>query len=205
MSEQKVILVTGGRSGLGKVIALYLVSKGHTVYGTSRTASASEVDGIRYISLDINSDTDSTNAINEIMRRESHIDVIINNAGITLAGPTLDYSPSDFKKILDTNVIGAFRLIKAAFSFPTKPQLVINITSLNGFLSFPNFGLYSASKFAMEALGLALRYELASSTKVVNVAPGAIYAESSKKCLINQPERNYGFFDGSCPLRTRKT
>jgi NAD(P)-dependent dehydrogenase (short-subunit alcohol dehydrogenase family) len=93
-----------------------LVSRS-TVFGTSRSASASEVDGIRYISLDINSDTDSTNAINEIMRRESHIDVIINNAGITLAGPTLDYSPSDFKKILDTNVIGAFRLIKAAFHF----------------------------------------------------------------------------------------
>lgn len=180
MPERKVILITGASSGLGKVIARYLVLKGHIVYGTSRTSTKDEIDGLHCIRLDINSDTDSTNAINEIMQRESHIDVIINNAGITLAGPTLDYSAEDFKKILDTNVIGAFRLIKAAFSFPVKPRLVINITSLNGFLSFPNFGLYSASKFAMEALGLALRYELASTTKVVNVAPGAIYSESSK-------------------------
>ena len=181
MHRGKVVLITGGGSGLGKVIARHLVSKGHIVYWTSRSTPLSEVDGMHFLKLSMTSDTESKNVINEILKKENRIDVIINNAGITLSGPTLEFSVDDFENILDANLIGPFRLLKAAFSFPDKPKLVINITSLNGFLSFPNFGLYCASKFAMEALGLALRYELAPSTKVVNVAPGALRTETSKK------------------------
>lgn len=188
MHERKVILISGGGSGLGRVIAQHLVSKGHTVYCTSRNTALVEVDGIHLLNVDITSDIESKNAISEIMMKENCIDVIINNAGITLSGSTLEFSVDDFKNILDTNVIGAFRLLKAAVSFPNKPKLVINITSLNGFFSFPNFGMYSASKFAMEALGLALRYELSPTMKVVNVAPGGLRAESSKK-MPHKPAR----------------
>lgn len=188
MSEKKIILITGGSSGLGRVIARDLVSKGHTVYCTSRNVMLSESDGIHFLKLDITSETESKNAINNIMKAEKRIDVIINNAGITLTGPTLGFSTEDFESILDTNVIGPFRLLKTIFSFPNKPKLIINITSLNGFLSLPNFGLYCASKFAMEGLGLALRYELAPLTKVVNVAPGALRMESSKK-MLHKPAR----------------
>jgi len=192
MQHEKIILLTGGNSGLGKIVAQYLVSKGHIVYGTSRTNTLSEIDGMHLLKMDITSDTECKGAINSIMTKEKRIDVIINNAGITLSGPTLEFSVDDFKNILDTNLIGAFRLLRAAIAFPVNPRLVINITSLNGFLSFPNFGLYSASKFAMEALGLALRYELASSTKVVNVAPGALREESIKK-MAHKPARDKFF------------
>lgn len=188
MHEAKVILITGGRSGLGRVIAQRLVSNGHTVYCTSRSPALAEVDGIHFLKLDITSDIETKNVITEIMMKESRIDVIINNAGITLSGPTLEFSVDDFKKILDTNVIGAFRLLKAVVAFPNKPKLIINITSLNGFFSFPNFGIYSASKFAMEALGLALRHELSPSMKIVNVAPGGLHAKSSGK-MSHKPVR----------------
>ncbi len=184
----KVILITGGVSGLGKIIALHLVSKGHIVYCTSRHAASLEVEGVQLLELDFTSEAGSSKAISEIMLREKRIDVIINNAGMTLSGSTLGFSIDDFNNVLNTNLIGAFRLLKAAFSFPCKPSLIINITSLNGFFSFPNFGLYSASKFGMEALGLALRYELAPATKVVNVAPGALLSDSSKK-MSHKPAR----------------
>jgi len=181
MNDKKVILITGGASGLGEIIAKRFVSKGHIVYCTSRNIKSLKVDGVNFIELDITSDFRCQYVISKIIENEKRIDVIVNNAGITLSGPTLDFSVDDFKKILDTNVVGSFRLIKALCLHTPKPGLVVNITSLNGFLSFPNFGLYSASKFSMEALGLALRYELAPTTKVVNVAIGALISELSKK------------------------
>ena len=188
MNEKKVILITGGVSGLGKIIAQRLLSKGHIIYCTSRNVNSSEVDGVQFLKLDVTSDNGCKDVISKIIENEKRLDVIVNNAGITLSGPTLGFSVDDFKKILDTNVIGSFRLIKAACLLTSKPSLVINITSLNGFLSFPNFGLYSSSKFAMEALGLALRYELAPTTKVVNVAIGALLSESSRK-IPHKPAR----------------
>jgi NAD(P)-dependent dehydrogenase (short-subunit alcohol dehydrogenase family) len=188
MFKRKVILITGGNSGLGKVIAQDLILKGHKVYGTSRSIPLPKIDGMNFLKLDITSDAETKSAIDEIIKKEKRIDVIINNAGITLAGPTLKFSVEDFRNIVETNLIGPFRLLKAALSIPGKPKLVINITSLNGFLSLPNFGLYCASKFAMEGLGLALRYELTPSTKVVNVAPGALCMESAKK-MPHKPAR----------------
>lgn len=181
MLQKKIVLLTGANSGLGKVIAKHLLSKGHVIYGTSRNTGLKDTDNLHWLAVDINSDDDCMNAIRTIATKEGRLDVIVNNAGITLAGPTLDFSSNDFKNIFDTNVIGPFRLIKAAYSYPIKPGLIINITSLNGFMSYPNFGLYSASKYAMEALGFALRYELSPSTKVVNLAPGALHSENSNK------------------------
>lgn len=188
MHPKKIVLLTGAKGGLGQVIAEHLIAKGHVVYGTSRNKEPSDINGIRWLVMDINSDEDCMNAIANITAKEGRLDIVVNNAGITLSGPTLDFSTSDFKNIFDTNVIGPFRLIKAAYSHPIKPSLIINITSLNGFMSYPNFGLYSASKFALEALGFALRYELSPSTKVVNVAPGAIHSKASNK-MSHKPAR----------------
>ena len=188
MLQKKIVLLTGANSGLGKVIAKHLLSKGHVIYGTSRNTGLKDTDNLHWLAVDINSDDDCMNAIRTITAKEGRLDVIINNAGITLSGPTLDFSSSDFQSILDTNVIGPFRLIKAAYSQAIKPSLVINITSLSGIMSYPNFGIYSASKFAMEALGFALRHELSPSTRVVNVAPGAIRSETTKH-MAHKPAR----------------
>ncbi len=200
--NRKIILITGGATGLGKVIALRLAAKNHTIYCTSRKEEPPEVENIHFLKMDITSDAETKNVVIEIMMKEKRIDVVINNAGITLAGPTLQFSSDDFKKILDTNVIGSFRLIKEICSFPLKPQLVINITSLNGFLSFPNFGLYSASKFAAEALGQALRYELGPAIQVVNVAPGALVADSQKKMPHKSAREKIPFLNWLMPLTT---
>jgi NAD(P)-dependent dehydrogenase (short-subunit alcohol dehydrogenase family) len=188
MSKKKVVLITGGNSGLGKAIAQELILRGHVVYGTTRNLPFPKIEGMHFVKLDVTSETEIKEAIRKITRAEKRIDVIINNAGTTLTGPSLQFTVEDFKNILDINLIGAFRLFKIALSFPNKPKLIINITSLNGFLSLPNFGLYCASKFAMEGLGLALRYELAPLIKVVNVAPGALQMESAKK-MPHKPAR----------------
>lgn len=119
---------------------------------------------------------------------------------MTLSGPSLDFTEKEFKKILDTNILGSFRLIKSVFSSGAKPSLIINVTSLNAFLSVPNFGLYSSSKHAMEALGLALRYELAPLTQVVNITPGALLSKNNTKMSHKAVREKFSILNWIIPL-----
>ncbi len=123
----------------------------------------------------------------EVIKKEGKIDVLINCAGVSISGPTLDFSADDFMKLLDINAVGAFRMIKPIV--PYRPRLIINITSLNSFLSLPNFGIYAASKFALEAVGRAVGYELGPETKLVNVAPGALLNENPAHKMVHKPAR----------------
>lgn len=199
-----IVFITGGASGLGKEIALEFGRKSYTVYCTSRKEEISDFKNIHFLKMDITSDTDVQVAISKIVANEGRIDVIVNNAGITLSGPTLDFSTEDFKTILDTNVIGHFRIFKEIFKCSQKPKMVINITSLNGYFSFPNFGIYCASKFAAEALGLALHYELSPETQVVNVSPGALAAESQKKMPHKSAREKIKILNWLMPLTSQK-
>ncbi len=204
MSKKKVILITGASSGLGWIIAKNLASKGNIVYGTSRSMAQCEKEGVKFIKLDIISNEACEDIVSYILTCENRIDVIINNAGITLAGKTLEFNDLNFKNILDINTIGPFRLIKAVFAQPKKPKMIINITSLNGFLALPNFGLYCASKFAIEALGFSLRYELAPLVKVVNVAVGAICSDQQEKMPHKTAREKFALLRMLLPLTSRE-
>ena len=182
---RKTILITGCSSGLGEKLAEALSSRGYKVYAGARNPEDIKIRGklIRPVKLDITKEAQCEEAIRYIIEKEGKIDVLINNAGYTIAGPTSDFTPQDYLNILDTNAVGAFRLVRLVLPQMKKQKSgkIINITSLNGLISLPNFGLYSSSKFALEALGQALRYELAKDNiSVTNVAPGAILSKSLK-------------------------
>ncbi len=195
----KVILITGAGSGLGKLIANELSRSGHITYGTY-LSSVIKKSKTTLIRTDITSDKDVSSLVSKIISKENRIDVIVNNAGMTLSGPSLDFTEKEFKKILDTNILGSFRLIKSVFSSGAKPSLIINVTSLNAFLSVPNFGLYSSSKHAMEALGLALRYELAPLTQVVNITPGALLSKNNTKMSHKAVREKFSILNWIIPL-----
>ncbi|HBP51568.1 MAG: 3-oxoacyl-ACP reductase [Candidatus Woesebacteria bacterium GW2011_GWE1_45_18] len=182
-----VVLITGAGKGLGRVIAEACLEKGFVVYGTYRTSGDSPIKGVNYYKLDITSDDECKKTILKVIKKEKIIHVLINCAGVTISGPTLNYTADDFLNLMDTNVGGAFRLMK--YLSPYKPRLIINVTSLNSFLSLPNYGLYAASKFALDAIGTAIRYELNPSTKVVNVAPGALLNENPVAKMVHKPVR----------------
>ena len=175
---KKVILITGGSQGLGRALSERLSESGFVVYSGSRSGVIRN-NGLypRMVKLDITSDADCAGAVKKIISEEGSLDILINNAALSLAGRTEDYTVSEYLRLLDTNTVGAFRLIKEAL-----PQMrnqkgghIINITSLNGRVALPNFGLYSSSKFALEALGLVLHNELKRyGIQVTNIAPGAI-------------------------------
>lgn len=206
---QKVILVTGASSGLGKEI-IEILSKDYVVYaGIRNIGEVEEGENIRSVKLDITSDKDTKDAIEKIVKDEGRVDVLVNVAGYTLVGPSLDFTSDDFSKLLDVNTVGAFRLIKNAVLDMKKRKegRIINITSLNGLISFPNFGLYSASKHGLDALGLALRYELAKDgIWVTNIAPGAILSdEKTSKALPHKPAREkFKFLYFLMPMVTRR-
>ena len=179
---KNVVFITGSSSGLGRDISLFLSKKGFVVYGGSRRET--KIDGVKWLKLDITSDKSCKEAIYEIIKNEGKIDVLINNAGYSLSGPFEEFSSEDYLKILDTNAVGAFRLIKEIITHMRRSGggRIINITSLSGLVTFPNFSIYSASKFAFQAFSESIRYELAKDrVYVTTIAPGAIYSEEKVK------------------------
>lgn len=193
--KSRTILITGCSQGLGRLLAETFASEGFTVYaGLRRSEELKKLlpqwkrthPTLRPIKLDITSDNDCHSAVEKIIAEQGKIDVLVNNAGYGLSGPTTNFSSADYLNVLNTNSVGAFRLIKEAVPYMRlrKRGRIINITSLNGTVALPNFGIYCSSKFALEALGLSLRYELAKDgIWVTSVAPGAI--ASKEKFIKN--------------------
>lgn len=179
--NKKIILVTGATSKLGYPIVEALAEKKWIVYAGMRDTKKSiwkNSKNIIPIKLDITSDIQCKSAISKIIKAQKRLDVLINNAGVSLAGPTLEFTSDLFLEILNVNTLGAFRVSKYAAIFMRKQKFrgqIINITSLNGLVSLPNFGVYGASKFALEALTSSLRVELKKDNIwVTAIAPGAI-------------------------------
>jgi short-subunit dehydrogenase len=172
----KVVLITGGSSGIGKSIALFLSEKGFTVYGTSRNPDRiTEQLPFNLISLDVTDTKSIKKAVDLVVLKEGRLDVLINNAGVGITGPIEETPEVEIKKAFQTNVFGPLDLIKAVL-----PQmrlqnegLVINITSIAGYMGLPYRGVYSATKGTLELLTEALRMEVKDfNIKMTNVAPG---------------------------------
>ncbi len=191
---KRVVLVSGASSGLGKAIVEHLEEYGYVVYGGVRDTKKYKSSGtLHYIKLDITSDSDVKNAVAKIIKEQKRIDVLVNCAGMTLVGPTLDFTSDDYMNLLNTNAVGAFRLMKEVTQHMKKKKsgAIISITSMNGLVSFPNYGLYSSSKFAMDALSSALYYELKNDgIHVTTIAPGAIYnPNADSSTMPHKPAR----------------
>ncbi|MCB0458878.1 MAG: SDR family oxidoreductase [Flavobacteriaceae bacterium] len=172
---KKVVLVTGASSGIGKSIASYLVTKGFMVYGTSRNPKETVVEGIKMLSLDVTDTNSIEQAIKAVISIEGRIDILINNAGMGITGPIEDTPTDEMRGVFNTNFFGAIDVMKAVLPHMRKQKsgLIINVTSIAGYMGLPFRGVYSATKGALELITEALRMEIKSfGIEVVNVAPG---------------------------------
>jgi NADP-dependent 3-hydroxy acid dehydrogenase YdfG len=173
-----VILVTGASSGIGKATAQFLSNLGHTVYGTGRSLTHLEkVNGFIGLNLDVTNPSSITNGINDIIKLSSKIDVLVNNAGLGIAGPVEETGLSDINQVIETNVKGVINMVKAIAPIMRQQQhgYIINITSIGSKFSLPYRGIYCASKFAVEGISEALSMELRPfNIKVCTVAPGDV-------------------------------
>jgi NAD(P)-dependent dehydrogenase (short-subunit alcohol dehydrogenase family) len=180
----KTILITGASTGFGRDTAETLARAGHTVFASMRDpqaknrehAAALRKQGIEVVALDISDDASVDQAVGEVLARAKHIDVLINNAGIASAGVTEAFTPDQAKIVFNTNVVGLLRTSRAVLPGMRAQGdgLIINIGSILGRVTFPFFGIYGASKFAVEALTDSLRYEVSQlGIDVVLVQPSA--------------------------------
>lgn len=171
----KVVLITGGSSGIGKSIGEFLKSKNYKIYGTSRNPSKNTNNTFPLLALDVTKQETILSVISEIMKAEGRIDILINNAGIGITGPLEETPDSEIKKAFDTNYFGPLNVIKAVLPVMRKQGggLIINVTSIAGYMGLPYRGIYSATKGALELTTEAYRMELrGSNIKMTNVAPG---------------------------------
>jgi short-subunit dehydrogenase len=172
----KVIFITGGSSGIGRAIGEFLTDKGFVVYGTSRNPDRFSEDlKFQLLKMDVGDAKSVRTAISEVIQKENRLDVVINNAGVGITGPIEETPDSEIHKAFDTNVYGPIRVIKAALPQMRSQSsgLIINITSIAGYMGLPYRGIYSATKSALEITTEAIRMEVRQfGIEMTNVAPG---------------------------------
>jgi NAD(P)-dependent dehydrogenase (short-subunit alcohol dehydrogenase family) len=171
----KVVLITGGSSGIGKSIGEYLTEKGFKVYGTSRSPEKYANSQFPILGLDVANVESIKGAVQTVISNEGRLDVLINNAGAGITGPIEEIPEKEIKNNFETNFFGPINVMKAVLPQMRKQNsgLVINITSIAGYMGLPYRGIYSASKGALELITEAFRMELKPfNIQMTNVAPG---------------------------------
>ena len=171
----KVVLVTGASSGIGKSVATFLQEKGYKVYGTSRNPKNVKSFSFELIALDVLKIETIKKAVNYILQKEGRLDVLINNAGMGITGPIEDTPTEEMRAVFNTNLFGAIDVMKTVLPQMRnqKSGMVLNVTSIAGYMGLPFRGLYSASKGALELITEATNMEVKNfGIHIVNVAPG---------------------------------
>lgn len=181
----KVILITGASTGLGESMATYLTQRGYKVYGTSRQADLTPKN-FSMLQMDVTRSESIQTAIDQIVKVERKIDVLINNAGLGIAAPVEELPLDDVMRVFDTNVLGIIRMVHAVLPIMRRQQagLIINISSIAAEAGLPFRGAYSASKAAVERLTEALRVELTPfGVQACSVQPGGTRTDINKNRL----------------------
>ncbi|AOJ29904.1 17-beta-hydroxysteroid dehydrogenase [Burkholderia seminalis] len=182
LDMSKTILITGASSGFGRDTAETLSAAGHRVFASMRDiagrnrphADALRATGVHVVELDVTDDASVERAVASVLDDAGHLDVLVNNAGIGSAGISEAFTTKQVQALFDVNVFGIQRTSRAVLpTFRKQGEgLIVNIGSILGRVTFPFFGLYGASKFALEALTDSYRYELSTlGIDVVLVQP----------------------------------
>lgn len=200
-SESLAILVTGGTRGIGAAIAAQLYDHGHRVYVTQRARlDTSQRKGPQVLSLDVTDSASIESCVHELLQREGRIDVLVNNAGYDLYGAALETQWHEFMEQLDTNFLGAARMVKAVLPsmLAQRSGRIINISSIGGAVALPMNAAYSASKFALEGYTESLRQELLPlGLYACTVSPSPVSTEN-----LDQSIREVGATDN--PFANRR-
>jgi NAD(P)-dependent dehydrogenase (short-subunit alcohol dehydrogenase family) len=178
--KSRAVLVTGCSSGIGRATAGLLARSGWPVYASARRQDSLhdlEKLGCRPLALDVTDDDSMQRAVAQIEAEHGAVGVLVNNAGFSQSGAMEVVPMDDVRRQFETNVFGPVRLSQLVLPAMRAQGWgrVVNIGSMGGRLTFPGGGYYHATKYAMEALSDALRFEVAGfGVDVVLVEPGFI-------------------------------
>lgn len=181
MSNQKVWFITGASKGLGLALTKLVLSQGNKVVATSRNIDdfkksiTENQDNFLPLRVDITSDQDVKNAVQQSIEKFGRINVVVNNAGYSLVGSMEEMTDEEFRQTMDVNLFGTVNVIRNVMPYLRQQQSgrIINISSNAGYVGFANATSYNAAKFAVVGLSEALAQEVSAfGIKVTLVAPG---------------------------------
>ena len=209
----KAVLITGCSSGIGEATARRLAASGWTVYATARRPEAIEhlaKDGCRTLALDVTEEASMRAAVDEVVRAEGAVGVLVNNAGYSQGGAVEQVAMQDVRRQFETNVFGAIRMAQLTLPGMRAQHWgkVVNLGSMGGRLTFPGGGLYHATKYALEALSDAMRFEVKGfGVDVVLIEPGLITTEFANNALVaaeeDGAENPYANFEAKVAVLTK--
>lgn len=193
-NNNKVALVTGASSGIGKATAVALREEGFYVYATAPDVAESDElrsAGFELLTLDVTNEKQVKDAIKTAESRNGSIQVLVNNAGYGQYGPIEEIPIENIKKDFDVNVFGLLRMCQLALPAMRKAGegRIINISSVAGEFSQPGAGIYHATKHAVEAIDEALRMEVDSfGIKVIGILPGPVNTNFDEVAISTIPD-----------------
>ena len=193
------ILITGASGGIGKLTSIALADKGNQVVGTMRSLQGKNAEateqlkaaGVQLVEMDVTDIASVNQGVEAAIQILGGLDVVINNAGIGSIGIQEFFTVEDMHKVFDVNVYGVQRVMRATLPHLRKQaqSTVIHISSGIGRLTFPFYGTYCASKYALEAIAESYRAELASfGVESCIIEPGAMPTEFLDVMLQMQPK-----------------
>jgi short-subunit dehydrogenase len=188
MQSSKIVFITGATAGIGRTTALHLAKLGHHVIASGRkTAELAKLaeEGrvltgkIDVVTLDVTSTSSIAAAVETVatLTNDRGPDVLVNNAGFGVLGPTSEISDAEMRRQYETNVFGLMNVTRAFLPKMRERRAgrIINVSSVGGRITLPYFGVYNSTKYALESLSDALRYELrAFGIDVALIEPGVI-------------------------------
>jgi NAD(P)-dependent dehydrogenase (short-subunit alcohol dehydrogenase family) len=188
MSQEKVVLVTGVSSGIGRAIAGLIPRHGFRVFGTARNAGPKRpLEEVELIQVDVRDEDSVRSCVQTVLDRAGRIDALVNNAGYTFVGSLEETRIEEAKQLFDTNFFGVLRMTQGVLPFLREQRSgrIINIGSVVGFVPAPYQGIYSASKHALEGYSESLDHEVRPfGVRVSVVEPGFTRTNIAKNSQV---------------------
>jgi NAD(P)-dependent dehydrogenase (short-subunit alcohol dehydrogenase family) len=180
MSDPRIVLLTGASSGIGRASAARLAQTGFRVFGMARTAPPAHDGGFAFLPGDIRDDGSVRECVSRVLREAGRVDVLVNCAGVIVAGPAEEMLPDEIMDQVQTNLLGTMRMCQAVLPAMRKQWggRIITVGSLAGLMGLPFQSAYSASKYGIEGYSESLQMEVQGfGIRVVVVDPGDIATE----------------------------
>ena len=182
-SPSQAVLITGCSTGIGRATALRLAKSGRTVYASARRIDSIrdlEAAGCRLLAIDVCDDASMEAGVREVESREGAVGVLVNNAGYGSEGAIEEVPMSEVRRQFETNVFGPTRMTQLVLPGMRRQRSgrIVNLSSMGGRMTLPGGGFYHASKYAVEAISDALRFEVAGfGIHVILIEPGVIKSQ----------------------------
>jgi NAD(P)-dependent dehydrogenase (short-subunit alcohol dehydrogenase family) len=211
-APSKAVLVTGCSTGIGRATAQRLATAGHTVYATARRLESIadlEASGCRTLALDVTDEASMRAAVDHVVAAEGAVGVLVNNAGYSQSGASETVPIDEVRRQFETNVFGLLRMCQLCLPGMRDQGWgrIVNMSSMGANFVFPGGGVYHATKFAVDALSDALRFEVAGfGVDVVIVQPGLITTEFGDTAAAATPAQTggaYGDFNAAVVKATK--